>query len=123
MDFNMNENKSDRLETHTSIASTRTHIPAYAQRFYLQSFARSLLPDERVASCLRVIAPHKTHVEIHKSKVTKRARYKNLMVCGSVWQCPVCASYISEVRRKELSGAINKWTGGLVLLTYTASHH
>jgi hypothetical protein len=44
------------------------------------------------------------------------------MVCGSVWHCPVCATRISEARRQELTSVVNAWTGGLAMVTYTASH-
>jgi hypothetical protein len=37
------------------------------------------------------------------------AAFGSVMVCGSVWSCPICASRISEYRRKELSGAIEFW--------------
>jgi len=89
----------------------------------LQSAARELLPNERVAQCLRAVVPTAQRVEIHKSKTTNAAHYRNLLVCARIWHCPVCAAKISEQRRKELSKATNSWNGGLVLITYTASHH
>jgi hypothetical protein len=105
-----------------NIASTLANKPPKVLQFMLQSAARELLPNERVAECLRTIVPNALRVEIHKSKSKKTAHYRNLLVCGRVWHCPVCASKISEVRRQELSKATNSWTGGLALITYTISH-
>lgn len=89
----------------------------------LQASARELLPRERVADCLRKPLPTAQRIEIHKSPSQHSAHYRNLLVCGRVWHCPVCAAKISEERRKELSKATKVWTGGLVLVTYTLSHH
>jgi len=64
------------------------------------------------------------HVEIVKSK--DNFHYSNLMTCGSVWVCPVCAAKISEQRRIELSQAVLNWKkqGGYVsLLTLTVPHY
>lgn len=106
-----------------NIASKTDYIPPKILRFMLQSAARELLPDERVAECLRTIVPTAQRVEIHKDKQGKGAHYRNLLVCARIWHCPVCASKISEKRRKELSRATLSWGGGLALVTYTASHH
>lgn len=105
-----------------NIASKTEHIPAKVLRFMLQSAARELLPNERVADCLRKPVPGAARIEIHKSKSTGAAHYRNLVVCARIWHCPVCAARISEERRLELSKAVNSWTGGLALVTYTASH-
>jgi len=99
------------------------NIPSKILRFMLQSAARELLPNERVADCLRLIVPTAQRVQIHKSKSAKTAHYRNLLVCSRIWHCPVCAQKISEERRKELSRATLAWTGGLALITFTASHH
>jgi hypothetical protein len=53
------------------------------------------------------------------------ARYRGVTVCGSGWVCPMCASRITEGRRRELERAVEKHRagGGLVLLaTQTFSH-
>ena len=92
------------------------------QRFILQEAAKELIPQERVRVCLRYHQPNTTVVHVKRVKETKKAYYSGLMVCGSVWHCPVCASRISEQRRAELKSATLNWTGGLVLVTYTASH-
>lgn len=72
-------------------------------RFALQAAARELAPAGRVRICLRAIVPGRESVEIWHSSARSRAYYKNLMTCGSVWVCPVCAAKISERRRVELA--------------------
>ena len=116
-------NSDIHLVSIANIASRTENIPPKIMRFMLQSAARELLPDERVADCLRAVVPTAQRVEIHKSKTRNAAHYRGLLVCSRIWHCPVCASKISEERRKELSSATRTWNGGLALITYTASHH
>ncbi|WJE17863.1 protein rep (plasmid) [Bacillus cereus] len=95
-----------------------------AERYACQSVARKALPNERVSKCLRLVN-NKTNVQVWEHKKTKKAFYNGLLVCGSVWTCPVCAAKISERRRKELQQAfdIHKNNGGYIaLLTLTFSH-
>lgn len=52
--------------------------------------------------------------------------FGGLMSCGSVWACPVCASTITEFRRRELKQAhLNALAEGLSLsmLTLTVPHY
>jgi hypothetical protein len=54
-----------------------------------------------------------------------RVRYRGVAVCGDGWCCPVCATKITEGRRKELRAGIqaHRDAGGCVLLlTFTFSH-
>jgi hypothetical protein len=88
----------------------------------LQSGARDLLPNERVSSCLRRVIPGVPGVSVLYSPRQKAAHYGGLMVCGSVWMCPVCAAKISELRRKELSTGIAAWGGQIVMATFTLQH-
>lgn len=95
-----------------------------AERYACQSVARKALPDERVAKCLRLVN-NKQNVQVWEHQKTKKAFYNGLLVCGSVWNCPVCAVKISERRRKELQQAfdMHKSEGGhIALLTLTFSH-
>ena len=96
---------------------------ARAERYACQSVARLAVPGERVSICLRNKLGN--DVAVWKHKETKKAFYNGLMVCGSVWACPVCAAKISEKRRLELQQAFNlhKEKGGhIALLTLTFSH-
>lgn len=94
------------------------------RRFQIQSYGREIMPEHRLANCLRSFIP-KTHlVEIWKA--VDQAHYKGLMTCGSIWVCPVCAARISEFRRQELIRANQNWTvaGGSILhVVQTVPHH
>ena len=93
-------------------------------RFFLQSAARDLLPDERVARCLRV--PIAGTVSINWGLEHKKAFFSGLETCSSVWCCPVCGTKIAERRRVEIGQAISVHTclGGLVvMITFTIRHH
>lgn len=93
-----------------------------AFRFWLQANAAELLPGERVAECLRELAPMFAEVEIHKSPETHSSFFRNLIVCSRIWHCPVCATRITEERRRELGEAVKAWRGRFVLVTYTVQH-
>lgn len=124
MDYSTTNSESDApLVYITSIASTSLSQSPVIYRYFLQSLARELLPDERVAWCIRRILPNAETVDILKHDLAKRAYYKNLLVCGRLWHCPVCAARITETRRQELSEALA--ASGLVpvLITYTVRHN
>jgi hypothetical protein len=91
-------------------------------RWGLQDQAGKLLPGERVAKCLRWRVPVKNRVEVWRSQKHKKAHYKNLMVCGSVWRCPVCAAKITERRRVELEKVIRDERFIKVMVTITLQH-
>lgn len=93
-------------------------------RYRDQSRAKQFLPDWRVAICFRRVRPGRDGVEVYKGK--EKAYYKGLMICGSIWVCPVCAAKISEVRRLELQGAMEAWKkqgGSVIMLTLTVPHY
>lgn len=92
-------------------------------KWQLQRTAQALLPNERVAFCMRRIQA--TTVDVLYSPSRQSAHYRGLMVCGSIWVCPICAAKISERRRIELEQAIGRCTangGAVYLVTYTISH-
>lgn len=105
-----------------SLSQFLTTTAARLQRWYLQSLARELLPNERVAKCLHKLIPGAPGVSLMYSPKVQRAHYKGLQVCGSVWMCPVCAAKITARRRQELTQAISVWDGQLVMVTYTLRH-
>lgn len=99
------------------------------ERWALQSAAREIVNRERVSWCFRRVAfdwalmrPFKD-VRLMFSQAVKRAHYKNLMVCGSVWMCPICAAKITERRRADLGNAIARTALRPVLVTFTLSHN
>lgn len=94
------------------------------ERYAMQSVARKALPSERVSKCLRM-SPNRSDVEVWKHLKTEKAFYNGLMVCGSVWNCPICAAKISERRKQELKQAFaahKKEGGKIALMTLTFSH-
>lgn len=96
------------------------------ERWQLQKVAGRILErlNFRVSSCFRQII-QQSNVGICLEK-SGEAHYKGLLICGSVWVCPVCAAKISERRRSELVEAVSRWKeeGGTVyFLTLTAPHH
>lgn len=100
------------------------HSNKRSGRWQLQREAQALLPEERVAFCMRRLQAPK--VDILYSPTHQSAHFNGLMVCGSVWVCPLCAAKISEQRRIELEQAIESCTekGGVVYLaTYTVAHN
>lgn len=101
----------------------RAQQSARADRYAMQSVVKEILPNERVTICLRNMV--RKSVEVHKHRKTEKAFYSGLMICGSVWLCPVCAAKISERRKKELTRATSahKASGGqMAMLTLTVSH-
>ena len=91
-------------------------------RWALQAKARYLLPYERVARCMRNVNPMTIGVQVLHSPEHQVAHYASLIVCGSVWMCPLCAAKISERRREELERAISRHIeqeGTVFMATYT----
>lgn len=94
-------------------------------RYQMQSVAKQMIPENRVKICLRYQLEKYGVVDVFKHRNTQKAFYGGLMVCGSVWVCPVCASKISERRRKELKYAYDthRSRGGYTkMMTLTFSH-
>lgn len=115
--------KSAHLGEYANIASPIDGYSPFIFRFVLQEMAREILPHEKVAECLRKNAPLKTVVEIRKKEGSKHAHYSGLVVCSRIWFCAVCASRITEERRKDLHAATMSWLGGMGMATYTARHN
>jgi len=104
-----------------SIASTASQSRFW--RFYAQRTAGLLLPQERVSTCMKHIIPGKNEVQVVIKHGQSKPSYRNLMTCGSVWTCPVCAAKITEERRRELTEALDKTRLYPLLLTYTFQHN
>lgn len=95
-----------------------------SERYLCQAVARQAIPKERVSKCLRLIN-NSTQLQVWQHKKTEKAFYNGLLVCGSVWHCPICAAKISERRRLELKQAYDLHLaegGKIALLTLTFSH-
>ncbi len=87
-----------------------------ALRWQRKRAAEKLLNGERVSKCY--VTRIKSSVEVYYSERVKRAHYGGLMVCGSVWHCPICAAKITERRRVELESAK---VGGLSMFMVTVT--
>lgn len=108
-----------------------------AERYELLSAARALFLHEgnklglpfphdfhRTAKCRHVMVSG--HVGVHASKQHASAFYSGLMICGSVWACPVCAAKVQERRRLEIAQAVDwAYAQGLqpMLVTFTFPHY
>lgn len=115
--------RNEALGIHTNIASlSMQRQQLRLDRMFMQTAAAKLLPKERVATCMRYKAPQYDTVHVIYDGANKRARYRNLMLCTSVWMCPICAANISEGRRVELEKALSKTDLVPILITYTLSH-
>lgn len=95
-----------------------------ARRYALANLAGELLPGERVSYCHKRFTKGEITVEIWKDSKLGRAHYKNLMTCGSIWVCPVCASKITERRRAELRKALDQNKSLTpIMVTFTFQHN
>lgn len=92
----------------TKSASQRYPTEDKILRFALQAAARELAPHTRIRSCMRALLPEKSTVDIVYNETHKTAHYRNLMRCGMIWACPLCASTITEQRRRKIEALTNK---------------
>lgn len=103
----------------------RTYDPTL--KWQLQAVSRQALQasKHRILICYRNIRKDRNDVQVRQSQKSLRAYYANLMVCGSVWVCPVCAAKIQAFRALEVRHALNTWQakgGSVVMLTQTVPH-
>lgn len=89
--------------------------------------ADGLLPPAptqwRVTGCSRRRIAQDVSV-LHSASLGK-AHFGNLMICGSVWTCPVCSAKISEGRKAEIQVATDVHTaagGAMYMVSFTFSH-
>lgn len=92
----------------------------YSIRFQLSK--RNLVTNRtKMCGC---ILKNVSEVFLEKDS-TANAKLKNIMHCGSIWQCDVCSAKILQGRQKEIE-LINlnhiKSGGGISLVTFTAKH-
>lgn len=95
-----------------------------AERFALKSAVHELLPNTRMCRCHRWRQKDSSVKVLLDTEHTK-AFLAGLQTCGSVWGCPICAAKISERRRVELAGAIQRAKElnlQVMLLTLTIPH-
>ncbi len=93
--------------------------------YALQRAAAQALPRaERVCGCGQQRRSKDLPVSV-KLNPTGSAYFGNVMRCGSVWMCSVCAAKITEERRIELDAALTYARGAgahVYLVTLTVPH-
>lgn len=94
-----------------------------AQRWRRLYTVQQMVQKHRVEKCYRVRYKKDLHPEVWVSEEHKSAHYKNLIMCASLWVCPVCAAKITERRKIEIETAprINDFSKFMV--TYTLQHN
>jgi len=100
---------------------TKSHSAIDSQRisdYLLQDQASKLLQYKfRVKYCLKRKIKKSENINVCWNESTKKAHYGNVIRCGSVWVCPVCAKKITEKRRNELALINEKWKKGITLFS------
>lgn len=112
-----------RSSPESPVLKQNYRFAARVERYELQAVARSLLPAERIRVCMVCAGP--TGARVVYSPQRQSAHLAGVMVCGSPWICPVCATRISERRRGEVAAAVayvERSGRRMVLSTFTLSH-
>ena len=121
----MSQNSNAPLGITTKSASLSASIgdqDRILELYWLQSLARELLPDHRVCICCRHLSHNANEVKIVYRHHRRKASFKGLARCASVWVCPVCGSVISEKRKSELKKASAAWKHSIIMVSYTIRH-
>lgn len=113
-----------------SYKSRAKHVLNRTYSFAMKDTAGQLLPNERVATCMcnRISTDKEISIK-HNGKKGKegRARYSNLMKCGSIWNCYFCARKLLAERGTEVEQGLKKWVdemgGSVFMLTLTIPHY
>lgn len=101
-------------KSHSAINSV-THMDKGLQRshdYILQDQSAKLLPKERVCNCLKHRIDKKKNRKVMYNESRKKTHWGNVVRCGSIWSCPVCAKKITEQRRAELALGNKRWKEG-----------
>lgn len=84
--------------------------------YLLQDQASKLLHHKfRVKYCLKRKINKSELRNVCWNESTKKAHFGNVIRCGSVWVCPVCAKKITEKRRSELAIINQRWKNGITI--------
>ena len=123
----MDLNISQKISENSGLGTiTKSHSP-FAQKpcpvdvsrvkdFLLQDLASKVLQKKfRVQFCLKRKIDKNNLVNVCFNESTSKAHYGNVIRCGSVWVCPVCAKKITEHRRTELKNINTMWKNGITL--------
>ena len=98
-------------------------------KWELQHAAKSILgTSHRIFKCCAAIRPDflKALMDVEvRGGIGRKPYYVGLMVCGSVWVCPVCALKIQAYRALEIRACIDAWLargGSVWMVTQTVPH-
>lgn len=94
-----------------------------AERRRSRSALWSISRNKRVRKCGRYALDTDKGVSVVQAGDV--AHYSGLMLCGSIWSCPVCSAKIRNVRAGEVTRAVEQHTeaGGIAaLVTLTVQH-
>lgn len=108
-----------RINAETKLSPKERAAQNRLIRWQRQSVAAGIMYDQRVAKCYRVRI--KPFVEVLYSPKIKKAHYGGLMICGSVWMCPICSAKITERRRLELE-SVDATGLSCFMVTLTLQH-
>ena len=112
--------QATRAERYALLSAARRIFSAAGKRSGLQ-YGHDF---HRTAKCKFI--RYGKDVGVHKSKAHGSAFFSNLVTCGNVWTCPVCAAKVQERRREEIAQAIDwAYASDLqpVMVTLTFPHH
>jgi hypothetical protein len=119
MQFSSSQIKTSNLSALGTL--TKSHSVIDQKRlsdYLLQDQASKLLPHKfRVKYCLKRKIDKDKNISVCWNDSTKKAHFGNVIRCGSVWVCPVCAKKITENRRLELASINQIWQKGITLFT------
>lgn len=123
----MNLNISQKISENPGLGTiTKSHSPlaqmpcpvdvSRVKDFLLQDLSAKVLQKKfRVQICLKRKIDKNNLVNVCFNESTSKAHYGNVIRCGSVWVCPVCAKKITEHRRSELKNINSMWKKGITL--------
>lgn len=93
--------------------------------WHLQAVAREVLQEKSITCCCRSLIKNISNVSVIESS-KKSYSLSGVMRCGSVWKCPICATKVTEKRRKDLTKGMEFILGKgaySMMLTLTAPHY
>lgn len=122
--------KSNSAFDLSPIKSTPKHVINRTYSFAMKDTAGQLLPSERVAHCMchRISTDKEISIKHNGIKGKDgRAKYHNLMRCGSIWNCYFCARKLLAERGAEVERGLKTWIddmgGSVFMLTLTIPHY
>lgn len=110
----------EHAENSLLVDTTVTVSKLRKQKYELLQAIKRILQNMnfRVSDCMKSLGDTSI-VREHNGRVHST----NLMLCGSIWLCPICSSRITEQRREELDRAVKNNPGLTpVLVTFTMQH-